>query len=103
MNLTAIGYSKNLRYYTFGHGGYFSPQRYFSLSLPVEWSGRSGNLCQVFVRLTAEGVEIATTPTACQAQALCEGKVELDGQRFTHATRLAPGTPGPCFEKRPAP
>jgi tetratricopeptide (TPR) repeat protein len=44
VNLTAIGYSKNLRYYTFGHGGYFSPQRYFSLSLPVEWSGRSGNL-----------------------------------------------------------
>lgn len=70
---------------------------------PSRKSGRSGNLCQVFVRLTAEGVEIATTPTACQAQALCEGKVELDGQRFAHATRLAPGAPGPCFEKRPAP
>lgn len=44
VNVTAIGYNKNLRYFTYGHGGYFSPQRYFSLSLPVEWSGRSGAL-----------------------------------------------------------
>ena len=27
---------------TWGHGGYYSPQRYRSLSLPVEWTGRSG-------------------------------------------------------------
>lgn len=44
VNVTAIGYNKNLRYFTYGHGGYFSPQRYFSLSLPIEWSGRSGAL-----------------------------------------------------------
>lgn len=34
-------YEKNLRYYTLGHGGYYSPQRYLSLSLPLEWQGRS--------------------------------------------------------------
>lgn len=44
VSLTAMGYDKNLRYFTFGHGGYFSPQRYLSLSLPVEWTGRSGAL-----------------------------------------------------------
>jgi cellulose synthase operon protein C len=42
--ITALGFDKNLRYFTFGHGGYFSPQRYFSLNVPVEWSGRSGSL-----------------------------------------------------------
>ncbi|WP_028008570.1 cellulose biosynthesis protein BcsC [Solimonas flava] len=34
-------YEKNLRYYTLGHGGYYSPQRYLSLSLPLEWQGHS--------------------------------------------------------------
>lgn len=35
-------YQENLRYYTFGHGGYYSPQRYLSLSVPLEWTGRRG-------------------------------------------------------------
>jgi cellulose synthase operon protein C len=33
-------YSENLRYYTFGHGGYYSPQKYYSLALPIRWTGR---------------------------------------------------------------
>jgi hypothetical protein len=44
VSVTALGFDKNLRYFTYGHGGYFSPQRYFSLNLPVEWSGRTGQL-----------------------------------------------------------
>ncbi len=44
VNVTALGYKRNLRYFTLGHGGYFSPQRYFSISLPVEVSGRSGKV-----------------------------------------------------------
>jgi hypothetical protein len=44
LNLTALGYKQNLRYFTLGHGGYFSPQRYFSLSLPVDLAGRAGKL-----------------------------------------------------------
>jgi tetratricopeptide (TPR) repeat protein len=35
-------YRDNLRYYTFGHGGYYSPQRYLSLAVPLEWTGRRG-------------------------------------------------------------
>lgn len=35
-------YAENQRYYTFGHGGYYSPQRYVSLSLPLDWTGRRG-------------------------------------------------------------
>lgn len=44
ISATALGYDKNLRYFTLGHGGYFSPQRYFALNLPVEWTGRTGQL-----------------------------------------------------------
>lgn len=44
VSVTALGYKRNLRYFTLGHGGYFSPQRYFSLSLPVEVAGRTGKL-----------------------------------------------------------
>ncbi|MBX3607739.1 MAG: hypothetical protein KF788_20870 [Piscinibacter sp.] len=67
---------------------------------PSRKSGRTGTLCQVFVQLTAEAIELRTTPAACQAQALCEGRVELNGQRFEHASKLPPGAPGPCFERR---
>ena len=33
-------YTDNLRFYSFGQGGYYSPQRYLSLGVPVEWAGR---------------------------------------------------------------
>ncbi|WP_321804948.1 cellulose synthase subunit BcsC-related outer membrane protein [Burkholderia sp. BCC1993] len=33
-------YAQNLRYYTYGQGGYYSPQRYLSLGVPLEWAGR---------------------------------------------------------------
>ncbi|HEX5786409.1 MAG TPA: cellulose synthase subunit BcsC-related outer membrane protein [Burkholderiaceae bacterium] len=42
--VTALGYKRNLRYFTLGHGGYFSPQRYFSLALPLELTGRYGKV-----------------------------------------------------------
>ncbi len=39
--LTNWRYKENLRYYTFGHGGYYSPQNYVSLALPFRWTGRA--------------------------------------------------------------
>lgn len=39
LNITTFGYDKNLRRFSFGHGGYFSPQSYFAVSIPVEWEG----------------------------------------------------------------
>lgn len=30
-------YNKNLGAYTLGQGGYYSPQRYYSLGIPIEW------------------------------------------------------------------
>lgn len=38
--ITDWHYRENLRYYTFGHGGYYSPQKYYSLALPIRLTGR---------------------------------------------------------------
>ena len=43
INLTVMQYDKNLSGFTYGHGGYFSPQDYFDLGFPVHWSGRSAS------------------------------------------------------------
>jgi len=42
--LSGQQHEKDLSGYTWGHGGYYSPTRNVSLSLPVEWSGRKGPL-----------------------------------------------------------
>jgi tetratricopeptide (TPR) repeat protein len=38
--LTYWHYQENLRFYTFGQGGYYSPQRYVSLAPNFRWTGR---------------------------------------------------------------
>jgi tetratricopeptide (TPR) repeat protein len=40
MNLTGMHYENNLRYFTLGHGGYFSPQSYFLFNAPIKWVGK---------------------------------------------------------------
>ncbi|OXR50704.1 cellulose synthase [Pusillimonas sp. T2] len=42
LNLDATFYEKNQRFFTYGHGGYFSPQSMYSLSVPITWAQRSG-------------------------------------------------------------
>ena len=44
INISALSYDKNLRFFTYGHGGYFSPQSFLSMSVPVTWNQRSGRL-----------------------------------------------------------
>ncbi|CAM2157188.1 cellulose synthase operon protein C [Pararobbsia alpina] len=44
VNAMVMGYGKNLGGFTFGQGGYFSPQTYVALNLPVDYYGRDGNL-----------------------------------------------------------
>ncbi|WP_295854367.1 cellulose synthase subunit BcsC-related outer membrane protein [uncultured Xylophilus sp.] len=41
---SGLAFDKNLSYFTYGHGGYFSPQQYVTLALPLEWQQRSGRL-----------------------------------------------------------
>lgn len=44
LNFTGMSYDKNLRYFTYGHGGYFSPQSFYSVGVPVTWAQRSDRL-----------------------------------------------------------
>lgn len=44
VNISVMGYGKNRRFFTYGHGGYFSPQNFVSLALPVTWAQRTERL-----------------------------------------------------------
>jgi cellulose synthase operon protein C len=44
LNLSYMGYDRDLRYFTFGQGGYFSPQNYVNIGVPLEYTGRQGPL-----------------------------------------------------------
>ncbi|WP_248806685.1 cellulose biosynthesis protein BcsC [Pseudomonas sp. MWU13-2100] len=41
LSTTALSYENNQGFFTYGHGGYFSPQTFFSVAVPVTWSQRS--------------------------------------------------------------
>ncbi|NKI17842.1 tetratricopeptide repeat protein [Spongiibacter sp. KMU-166] len=43
LNLLHLQYDKNLEEYTLGHGAYYSPQNYLSLSIPVRYFGRGSD------------------------------------------------------------
>jgi cellulose synthase operon protein C len=42
VSLGLTRHARDLSEYSWGHGGYYSPQRLLSLSVPAEWSGRDG-------------------------------------------------------------
>jgi tetratricopeptide (TPR) repeat protein len=42
MNLFAMHYNTNLRYFSFGQGGYFSPDAYILANIPVTFNGHYG-------------------------------------------------------------
>jgi hypothetical protein len=57
--------------------------------------------CLVSLRNLGSAIEVGTTESACQAQALCAGQVQLNGQRFELATRLPAGVGNACFAVAP--
>ena len=44
MSLSWMDYSKNLSYFSYGQGGYFSPQNYASVSFPVDFTRKFDDL-----------------------------------------------------------
>lgn len=44
LSMVFFHYEKNLRFYTVGHGGYFSPQMFVNLAVPIEVSGERDRL-----------------------------------------------------------
>ncbi|KAB0493614.1 cellulose biosynthesis protein BcsC [Pseudomonas vancouverensis] len=41
LSATGMSFENNQDFFTYGHGGYFSPQSYFALGVPVAWSQRT--------------------------------------------------------------
>jgi tetratricopeptide (TPR) repeat protein len=41
LSATLLGYANNQDFFTYGHGGYFSPQTYVAVGVPVTWMQRS--------------------------------------------------------------
>jgi hypothetical protein len=39
LNFSAMHFNENLRYFTLGQGGYFSPQSYVLFNIPLHWGG----------------------------------------------------------------
>ena len=75
---TALHYDKNLSFFSLGHGGYFSPQRFLQGSIPLSWSIRHSRVfyeMQVspgFQYFTADGspiypIGIGSTPPSAFA------------------------------------
>ena len=44
IDLVYFGFDKNLRNFTFGQGGYYSPQSYAAINIPLEYRSRIGDL-----------------------------------------------------------
>ncbi|GBR20170.1 cellulose synthase operon protein C [Komagataeibacter nataicola NRIC 0616] len=44
VSLTYFGYAKNEDFYTYGQGGYFSPQSYYAATVPIRYAGQHKRL-----------------------------------------------------------
>lgn len=91
INFTSMGYGENLRYFTFGHGGYFSPQTYYAVTVPLTLSGRTGRLAyQVRGALGVQAFQEDAAdyfPTNPGAQAAADAAVRTaNSNNLTNAT-----------------
>lgn len=55
VNVSYLNFRKNLGEISLGHGGYYSPQSYLSLSLPVRYFGRHGDRWSYMVGAAISG------------------------------------------------
>jgi tetratricopeptide (TPR) repeat protein len=42
ISATYLSFNQNFSYFTYGQGGYFSPQSFYSLTFPIDWTETSG-------------------------------------------------------------
>ena len=83
--LSVWHYGKDLSEYSWGHGGYYSPKNYVSLSLPVEWGGRRGKFSWLargalsFSQSSSDASSYYPGNPALQEQASAQGRVPLYG------------------------
>lgn len=90
MNFSAMHYDKNLSYFTYGQGGYFSPQRYFLFSAPLRWTGTWRRQVQYAISgsIGSQYANQATTPYYPLSPSIGFGIPYFPGQTTTGANYL---------------
>lgn len=78
-----MAYGENLRYFTLGHGGYFSPQLFLHFGVPLRWSGTLDRFSweigtQVGVNAIRES-EVDYYPVSSNLQVARSLRVDEDG------------------------
>ncbi|MGX9963177.1 cellulose synthase subunit BcsC-related outer membrane protein [Roseomonas sp. F4] len=88
LDLVYFAYDKNLRFFTLGHGGYYSPQSFIAANVPIDYRGRSNNL---FYRVgasigvatfTEDRTEIFPNDTTLQGQLVARSNSESGVDAF---------------------
>lgn len=83
IHLGLMAYDEDLSHFTYGHGGYFSPQEYVSVSFPIRYQAEQGKL-RYEAQLTP-GYQAYSTdgnayfPTDADAQAVADTLAQLGG------------------------
>lgn len=89
LTLSHQRYAENLRYYSFGQGGYYSPQRRSALSLPLDWRGRhrafSWQLQAVAVLTRTHEDDSLFFPTRPDLQAAAAARLAATGETAVYA------------------
>lgn len=63
LSLSAMHYDNNQTFFTYGHGGYFSPQNYFSIGVPFNWAQRGADWSyQIQSSLGVQHIELDGAP-----------------------------------------
>lgn len=103
LTLAGMGYQSNLRYFTFGQGGYFSPQTFVHASVPAEFSYRAENL---YFELGADaGINYLREdvsdffPVDSNLQAILRTRTDANGQALP-VSFAAQSAVGPAFNAK---
>lgn len=80
---TFWAYEHDLNYFTFGHGGYYSPQTYHAVSVPWRWSGRTGayayRVAGSFSAFVGTNKDMPFYPTSPELQSLAGNPQHFGG------------------------
>lgn len=80
---TFWAYEHDLNYFTFGHGGYYSPQTYHAVSVPWHWSGHHGSYAYrvsgSFSAFVGTRQDMPFYPTRPELQSLAGNPVHFGG------------------------
>ena len=88
--LSTWHYAQDLSAYSWGHGGYYSPQHYASLALPLDWYGRHG-LFSWQLRASASVSQVSH-----KAMDFYPARPDLQAQALGQPAALA-GSPSPVY------